>query len=480
MTAPTYNIPTEPVFSTISLPTPITIDVPALPTNDLSTTTLDIDNVNSKLEAWSYTRYGSLIQDVIDGKLEDLLAWTQDEDILNIKLSLLKDDILYKAETASREPLKATAARGFPFMPGKMKRAIYDIESASRKLLADEVIKIFGEQNNISQENLSVALKLGAEKEAALFSHHNTVQMANLDAVITIANNCYVVFAENVKTYNSELAAWSIELKNHQEGRRAQLLNLDNHVAQMEAIVESEKKGIRNAEIFEATINLNDVLNKISVLETKIIEIDAKIIKNDLLIYQNQLKEYIAGIEVIKNTYRQFRVDVEEKIVDKDRYLKELSVLSDQLSLQTKTLISEQTQSKLELEQAKTLVEKERTLLTEAGEIISLNRLQNQSINQIYQNSLESKGITDQNTVDASIVAFEEYLNLLESTTKEILGQVGEDSSLTARLTRYSANYRRAWQHPNFIAKATVESARLQAAADVKNKLVHNYHDSTS
>ena len=390
----TYTTPTEPEFHTITVPTPITVTLPDLPESDIDFTTFS--GADAKLLAWAYTQYGEVFQATIDEKTIDLL-----DPVINTEIyGILKEQIMVAADNECKTILEGTAAKGFTYLPGYAKRAIYDITIAARRELSQKSWEQFLSDLKLSDENIDFAVRSGAKQQAVLFDNHHNIQMMNLDAAVSVAKVGHQQLELNVRAYDAQIRELSQGIKNHDSQRTARMLDLESAIAQFDAVIVQEED--LDSAIYQAAISLVDMQNNVELADLRLIEIEAKTARTEIELYHTQLREYSAGIEVIYNTYQDNRLSVDEKIAVKNEYLKNLEVTRAEIRNSGAQLDADAATAKREVVEQQKLIQGYRTDVKELQAILDQKRLEAEE--KRLEHSIDLLGRVEtirQNTSDA-------------------------------------------------------------------------------
>lgn len=468
----TYTLPTAPNFTSVSLPTPISISVPALPTSNIAVEELSAESVNARLLAFAYEKYGAAIQSAIDGNLVALFDWPGDSAI-DIKAGILKEQILRTAQLKCEEVLTAAAARGWTILPGAYKKQILDIELEAKQQLSEALFKLLEEEVKVSQAHREFALKAGTEKEAALFDHHHRVQMATLETVAEIAKNLFEVYRRNAEAFNIKIQEFEQGLQNTQQERELRLAEHEAFLARMDSIIAYEQRNTRDAELFTATVGLVDLENRLKLSEVKLAEIAARTSRACVEKYHAELQQWLANIEVIQAGYEQYRAYVKGVLYNKDHYVKrtelrrqQIESLSQQIALDKKQAEADAAIARAELQVFKNTIEEFSALLEQKKREYDLT-------GSTYQKQLVEYATTLQDALSVALNSYERALSSLETETNEQI-------ELTQSQAQYNATEYQAWiqmlltlGETTMKAMAIREAARLDAMANITTELEH-------
>ena len=461
-----YTTPVQPTFHTITVPSPLGITPPDLPSSSVSVTSYNKDKATLKLQAFQYERFGDLTQNTIDGKIEDALSYTGG-DAIEIKFGILKEKIMGAAQDESESILTNNAMRGYPMLAGAAKRRVYDIDILARKRLSEEAIKLLEEQINVSQESLEFAMQAGLEKEAALFDHHHKIQMLTLDAAVQVCKNTHEIYAQNVRAFNLEMQEFEQHVKNHKLQYDGRIAEWEEHLGNLDSAKEQEKNNVRALEMYKAGILLTDIQNQVALAELKLKEVEAKEQKSSILLYHAELKEYIAGIETIHNSYKDYRIDVESAIKYKNDYLKRLDVTRAEIRDALRQLDEEKAEARQALSAAAKEVSGFKSDISAIDATLRNSKLAAANNKTEFGTAMYDRVDSLKNTVDAAINDFETTLSENESSAREDIGKARDTDRFDAQNYRTVANGLKQGYFNTFKGACREETAKLRAASSM-------------
>ncbi|MBU2249884.1 MAG: hypothetical protein KKD77_24270 [Gammaproteobacteria bacterium] len=470
-----YTTPVSPTLSNIDLPVPITIDVPDLPTSSLSVDTFSADPVNARLVAYTYARYADTIQSVIDGNLDDLFDWTGDTAIAT-KTGILKENLLYPAQLKAKQVLRKYAALGWPQLPGQAKKDIYDIETEAKHELAAALWKLFEDEVKVSNDHINFALQAGTASEVALFDHHHKIQSINLETTIEITTNLYRVYEANAKAFNLQITEFQQAIENHQRQREAKLLDHEAYLAHLDSIITDENKNIRDAELFNATIEMVNLENAVKLSTIKLAEIAANISKAGVQGYHAELQTLLANIDTITAGYRAYRATVKQELYDKDAYLKRLEAQRMDIQNYEQLIEQDKKQAKLDLATAHANLQMFKNSIEEFSAMLGVQREKWAVTESDYQNTLIEYGTTIRDALSTAINEFEEGLATITTGTEEDLSMA--DLQVSYNVKNYISWIKRLITagQSRLQAESMKERARLEAASQLRTTLTMDHY----
>lgn len=478
----TYTSPTLPTFHSFSIPTKYMTAAPNLPSLSLTTSDLSANSVNARLLAWSYERYGTTIQSIIDGHLQDYCAYAGNSDDFELRMASLKEDLQRETQIAVEAVFERYSVAGHlpGYLPGRALKEATDIQIGALEKLSREAFRIWQEtQLNVSQQHLEFALESGIAKEGRLFEHHNKVQMLNLEAVQEIARNVHNAFIESAKAHNIGLSKFDQNLRNHRERQNAFLLQWDSHNTQLQAIAESERNRTRIAELWTAGKKLTELANNVKLLEIDIAQTNAEISKANLLVYHANLEQMIANIKVSFAQYQYHRTQTKEVLADLQEYLKTLELKKSEIESAGMLIDEDNAKLKRDVAVARTALKLFETEIERFKASVALALEAGEIKDAIYATSLIQHFTDLRDEVSDLLDEHEQDLEAIRETVDYDLKMAQNDHNYNVGL--YDAYIPLVRAQANAIFQYAIKKASAELAAQTRlaSSLIHQIVDDT-
>ncbi len=227
----TIELPEAPVLATISMPTPPTINLPDTPSPTTSEPT--ISDPTGPLRSYSYARYASAINDLLDGEIQRLLTWEGDATLYALETDVDRDALMEKLLSTHETILSASANKGFLILPGHARKDILLADVAVKRELQNSALKAQEHQAEIALKFIDFASKAGVRQVKYGVDENKRIVYANIDAATQIAEGLIKeqeshvsIFQGKVKLYAAKLDAVDTQFLS----QKATLAEYDNKV----------------------------------------------------------------------------------------------------------------------------------------------------------------------------------------------------------------------------------------------------------
>ncbi len=479
----TYIMPTLPTLPTLisdTRPDSIVVNEVNLPSRiSAVANTMSSNKTNERLIAFSYIRYGTVIQDLIDSQITELLSDDGDAEI-DTKIGMIKENILSIAREQSVNILNEAGGKGYSMIPGSYKKKIYLLEKAARKELEIKIFELFQDSVKISQENLQFALEQGAGKESKLLSHHNKVQMANESAVIALANGLYQTYLKQVQWYNSEVEELSMLANNFTVKRQNQLDIWQNYLATLDSYIIEGQNEIINSEVIKAGIIAVDLENHINLTNIKLIENEISIKKSNLLVYNSEIEQYTANLEIINATYNQYMADVKTVQADKKDYLKDLEHIRFDIKNYNLDIDNQKQKANIDLMNARLSLETFKNSVNNFNSLVESRKTEYDVTRSDYDTTLTEFTTSLQDSFLATEIAYNKSLSDMEEANKAEFGDdktVG-NSRMKYNRSRLTDSYTK--NRSGYASYTIARDAEYKSASNTTLNFAHELNDQTT
>lgn len=205
----TYIAPIEiPTFDALEIPpTPAVPDIPA---------------------AFIYRTYGTIIQDLIDGKITDFATYYTPIATVRSELALARHAVQQKYHAERKKFLDQEGTKNATVPSGRMQRVLLDLSLAERQDLSEATAKMVSVRLGESLDSLYSGAQAGIQSHASRFDEHHRLQSASLSVAKAATDAAIQQALLRVDQYN----AWVDTIKAQYKAYKVQM---EAYTQQMES-----------------------------------------------------------------------------------------------------------------------------------------------------------------------------------------------------------------------------------------------------
>lgn len=281
-----------------------------------------------------YADFALTVQNVIDGKIGELIAEVKPYDVEAIEWGRAKEDLLEDSEESIESSFDGEASRGFVAPSGVFNK---DISKQSVKLKknisrANEVF--FSGQNTNTLQNMTDGLQAGNQAEVIVRKTDSERQTINLQAVQNLVEIDFRVFEVYLERHNSSIEIKRIKHQAWLEEIRAQLLILQEREIAIKGYTLNLTERAKQVEMFNIAIDYLNAKQALKEIDLENFILQSEVEKNKLLKFQAEVDKFSAliNLNIAKFNLYKAGIDFEESKVDKFR--EEAAVADAQLGVQ--------------------------------------------------------------------------------------------------------------------------------------------------
>lgn len=321
----TIQIPQSPTYPNITLPQAPTLNTPTLSID--AVTEPAINDPTGSLQAFVYERYASVINSLLDGKIEELLTWAGDDVLFKAQTAKAQDEIMGELLAVHNKILSSSAARGFRFMPGEAKNDVVVADLGARRQLQAAGVQAQAELADTALQFVSWAADAGMNQVRVGVDENKSIVYANMSAVDEVISSLsglrqqqIEVFDGKVKLYGDALAGVDTQLL--EQG--AQLSHYETGVAKARMIIKKDETVLDEQHAKNLGISIG---NAEQLVQAEQYLQEAGLEKQKVLQTHAILSGFIAQIKEAHAGLVEDRANVSTTIAEKDLYKKEAQLV---------------------------------------------------------------------------------------------------------------------------------------------------------
>lgn len=314
----------------INLPSPVTVeDIGEFKALEPVSAAKEVERIT-----FLYADFALTVQNVIDGKIAELIGEVKPYDVEMIEWGRQKEDLLEESEESVEVSFDGEASRGFVAPSGVFNK---DISRQSLKLKksisrANEIF--FSEQNAKTLQNITDGLQAGNQAEVIVRKTDVERQTINLQAVQNLVEIDFRVFEIYLERHNSSIEIKRIKHQAWLEEIRAQLLILQERELSIKGHTLNLEERTKQVDMFNIAIDYLNAKQALKEIDLENFILQAETEKNKLLKFQAEVDKFSAliNLNIAKFNLYKAGIDFEESKVDKFR--EEAAVAGAQLDVQ--------------------------------------------------------------------------------------------------------------------------------------------------
>ncbi len=318
MTIEEVVIPEAPHFAEITLPSPPTITLPVLDVPDISEPILS--EPSDSLLNFVYVRYARIINDMLERKIEDMIAWSGDPEYFADFANKATDQIMIEMVMAHKAILSKSAASGFTFPPGETVDGIVAVELTARAKAQEAGMQVHSELADTAMQFIEWAGTAGIEHVKIGVDENKAIVYANMSAIEAVVSSVLAaqkgymeIFDGQIKMYQALIQSIDIEVM--LEGLKVQKYSIGVQAARQKLAETDMLLDQLHAENLAIALN-----NSSTLLQANECLQNAELERQKVLQTHATLSGYLAEIKKAHSELVMNRSEVEVVLADLDYY----------------------------------------------------------------------------------------------------------------------------------------------------------------
>lgn len=281
-----------------------------------------------------YADFALTTQNVIDGKIGELIGEVKPYNVELIEWGRQKEDLIEESEESIEVSFDGEASRGFVAPSGVFSK---DISKQSLKLKknvsrANEVF--FSGQNAKTLQNMTDGLQAGNQAEVIVRQTDKERQTINLQAVQNLVEIDFRVFELYLQRHNSSIEIKRIKHQAWLEEIRAQLLILQEREMAIKGYTLNLVERSKQVEMFNIAIDYLNAKQALKEIDLENFILQAETEKNKLLKFQAEVDKFSALINLNIAKFNLYKAGINFEESKVDRFREEAAVAGAQLDVQ--------------------------------------------------------------------------------------------------------------------------------------------------
>lgn len=452
----------------LNLPDAVTVDVVEFKGLEPVAPSKEVERIQ-----FLYQDFTMLVQDVIDGKIAEIIYEVKPYDTGETEWGRAKEDLLEDREEVIESSFDEEASRGFIAPSGVFSKDISKQSLKVKKQIARANESAIFTQQNETLKNMADGLQAGNEAENVVRLRDQQKQTINLQAVQTLVDIDFRVFEVRLSNYNSKVEVKKIKRAAWVEELKGQLLILQEREIAIKGHTLTLLESTKQVEMFNLAIDYLNAQQALKEIELDNFVLNSELEKNKLLTFQSEVETFssLINLNIAKFNLYKAGIDFEDSKIDK--FKQEADVADAQLRTQNAKTLSGRTQAntKLDIAEAKLRVqaEKLRTAKTKLDTALIEGRFKAEGFSSdllFYQAELRDWFTANSHEVLQDISEQEEVkddsVNLIRNTRRE-----------ESEIKTSTVEGKNVVDLANLNARIIEESATLTAKTEITSKLVH-------
>lgn len=219
-------------FNELSIPDPVDIIVtPFVGLEPVAPTKIIADTL------FLYEVFSMLVQDVIDGKIGDLLDYITPFDIEQLEFNRAKEELSDETEEVIEELFEDEGSRNFLAPSGPTQRAVSRASLRIKQRASRINQALYEQKGEITRANIDFGFKAGNEAERIVRATDEQRQSVNLQAVQLLVEVDFGVFEVELNRHNARLQVKRIKHSAWIDEHKGKLLELQAIEAKIDGVI---------------------------------------------------------------------------------------------------------------------------------------------------------------------------------------------------------------------------------------------------
>lgn len=455
-------------FKDVELPDPLTIEInefnalePVSPTKGVAR------------ELFLYVDFSNTIQDIIDGKIEELTNEIKPYEVETHEWSREKEDLLSATEEQVEKFFDIEAGRGFLCASGVFSKDVSKFASKVKKELSRLNEKLYSTQTDLTKKNITSGLEAGNRAEAVVRTTDKNRQEINLNAAQFLIDVDFKVFEVHLFHHTSVIEVKKIKHSAYVQRIKGQLLKLEEREIAIQAHTLNQVERTKQVSMFNLAADFLNAQQGLKEIELDNFILENEIEKNKLLSFQAEIEKFSALINLNISRFNLYKAGIEFEESKVDRFKEEADVAGAQLDLQNAKTRSGsiRSETKLSIAQANLVAQAEKLRAARSRLDIAVTEGRAQTVRfssdlLVYQASLKEWTTEVTAEVDEEI---SESRSLSDKTISE-LKDVTRINVNTIQFDTESTNIQRLG---SLNAQVIAESADIASDTTINSELIH-------
>lgn len=245
-----------------------------------------------------WVQYGTLVQDYLDGRIQDFSTYYTPIATMYTELNLLRDSVFRKYHRSRKEMLQIEGKKNLSTMPGYLQRKLMDLSLDEKRELSEAGIKVASQRVTESLEAVYEGTDLAIKSDVLRSDMHEKNQSMTFEVAKAAIMAAYENAKQRVTAFESWLKAISTEFE-------LVIIEYKALADSIESQISAVKIEILAAENIGTAEELQMVQAQLEVAQTQILEAQSRLPLAQAEIRKAQAEMDVLEVERLLATFKE-------------------------------------------------------------------------------------------------------------------------------------------------------------------------------